>query len=134
MPKKHTSSNKARKRKGNDMDQIIEEIRSGKRQCLASRQIDLDLDLPGGGQFYCIECTRCFIDEKSLSSHRSSKVHRQRLKRLGELPYTQREAEESVGLKTSMYATWSPISFRLLLILVRTNLSAYAHCPQQSTW
>lgn len=100
----------------------------------------------GNGQFYCIECARYFIDEKSLHSHRSSKgivvfsrfknfcltfskqkevcisevagfpnsgnhnilmrmisfqVHRQRLKRLREPAYTQREAEESVGLKTT---------------------------------
>ncbi|VDK63334.1 unnamed protein product [Onchocerca ochengi] len=104
MPKKHTSSNKTRKRKGKDMDQIIDEIRSEKQQCLTSRQADIDLDLPGGGQFYCIECVRYFIDEKSLRNHRSSKVHQQRLKRLREPAYTQREAEESVGLKTRTFA------------------------------
>ncbi|EJW83393.1 zinc finger protein, partial [Wuchereria bancrofti] len=96
MPKKHTTSNKTRKRKGKDMDQIIEEIRSEKRRCFTVRQINFDLDLPGDGQFYCVECDRHFIDEKSLRSHRSSKVHRQRLKRLREPVYTQHEAEESV--------------------------------------
>ncbi|VDM14571.1 unnamed protein product [Wuchereria bancrofti] len=140
MPKKHTTSNKTRKRKGKDMDQIIEEIRSEKRRCFTVRQINFDLDLPGDGQFYCVECDRHFIDEKSLRSHRSSKgtvlfilfnkfftarflqgyfsqtseicnhldeidfflVHRQRLKRLREPVYTQHEAEESVGLKTTL--------------------------------
>uniref|UniRef100_A0AAF5RT56 Zinc finger protein 593 homolog n=1 Tax=Wuchereria bancrofti TaxID=6293 RepID=A0AAF5RT56_WUCBA len=84
------------------MDQIIEEIRSEKRRCFTVRQINFDLDLPGDGQFYCVECDRHFIDEKSLRSHRSSKVHRQRLKRLREPVYTQHEAEESVGLKTTL--------------------------------
>ncbi|OZC05224.1 hypothetical protein X798_07784 [Onchocerca flexuosa] len=104
MPKKHSSSNKTRKRKGKDMDQIIDEIRSEKHQRLTNQQADIDLDLPGGGQFYCIECVRYFTDEKSLRSHSSSKVHRQRLKRLREPAYTQREAEESVGLKTRTFA------------------------------
>lgn len=47
MPKKHTTSNKTRKRKGKDMDQIIEEMKSEKRRCSTTQQIDFDLDLPG---------------------------------------------------------------------------------------
>ncbi|CAG9541134.1 unnamed protein product [Cercopithifilaria johnstoni] len=104
MPKKHTTSNKTRKRKGKDMDQIIEEMRSEKQRCSTTKHVDLNLDLPGDGQFYCNECARYFINDKSLSSHKSSKVHRQRLKRLREPAYTQREAEESVGLKTAIFA------------------------------
>ncbi|EFO17501.1 zinc finger protein [Loa loa] len=104
MPKKHTTSNKTRKRKGKDMDEIIEAMRSEKRRYFTTQQVDFDLDLPGGGKFYCTECDRYFIDEKSLNSHTSTKVHRQRLKRLRESAYTQREAEESVGLKTKTYA------------------------------
>ncbi|KAL3982122.1 Zinc-finger double-stranded RNA-binding family protein [Acanthocheilonema viteae] len=104
MPKKHTISNKTKKRKGKDMDQIIEEMRSEKQRCFATQHVNFNLDLPGDGHFYCIQCARYFIDEKSLSSHRSSKVHRQRLKRLREPAYTQREAEESVGLKTTSFA------------------------------
>ncbi|VDK79215.1 unnamed protein product [Litomosoides sigmodontis] len=100
MPKKHTTSNKTRKRKGKDIDQIIEGIRSAKQRCSITQSIDFNLELPGDGQFYCIECARYFIDEKSLNSHRSSKVHRRQLKRLREPVYTQHEAEKSVGLKT----------------------------------
>lgn len=47
MPKKHRDSNKTRKRKGKDMDEIAEQLKFEKRRCSIFEQKDLDLDLPG---------------------------------------------------------------------------------------
>lgn len=71
MPKKHTQSNKARKRKGKDLDEIIEDLRPEKSAKLLNQEVDLDL--PGDGQFYCVECNRYFIDEVSRKAHKKTK-------------------------------------------------------------
>lgn len=71
MPKKHTQSNKTRKRKGKDLDEIIEDLRPEKSAKLLHQ--DVDLDLPGDGQFYCVECNRYFIDEAARVAHRKTK-------------------------------------------------------------
>lgn len=43
------------KRRTRDIDQIVEDLEvPGKRAKLEHQPIDLDL--PGGGQFYCIQC------------------------------------------------------------------------------
>lgn len=79
-------------------------------------------DLPGSGLWYCVECSRWFDAESTLSAHKRSKPHKrrfvlytrlslrsfhscmltaqQRVKMLQEEPYTQKEAEAAVGLRT----------------------------------
>ena len=37
-------------------------------------KFQIDLDLPGDGQFYCIECQRYFIDDRTLQLHKKTKV------------------------------------------------------------
>ena len=54
MPKKHSQSNKTRKRKGKDLDQIVEDLRPEKIAKLTKQPVDQDL--PGDGQFYCVQC------------------------------------------------------------------------------
>jgi bud site selection protein 20 len=70
MPKKHTPSNKVRKRRGKDVDEILEAIAGGtgeqKRARLAAAYDD---DLPGGGQHYCVQCDRHFVDAPTLAKH-----------------------------------------------------------------
>ncbi|PAV89526.1 hypothetical protein WR25_03026 [Diploscapter pachys] len=68
---KHTISNKGRKRPGKDLDQIHEDLRPDKAQRLMNQEVDLDL--PGDGQFYCIECERYFIDDRTLQLHKKTK-------------------------------------------------------------
>ncbi|PAV65632.1 hypothetical protein WR25_12324 [Diploscapter pachys] len=68
---KHTISNKGRKRPGKDLDQIHEDLRPDKAQRLMNQEVDLEL--PGDGQFYCIECQRYFIDDKTLQLHKKTK-------------------------------------------------------------
>uniref|UniRef100_A0A0M3I4Q2 Zinc finger protein 593 homolog n=2 Tax=Ascaris TaxID=6251 RepID=A0A0M3I4Q2_ASCLU len=96
MPKKHTTSNKTRKRKGKDMDQIAEDLKPEKAARLLKQEVDFDL--PGDGQFYCIECDRYLVDEATMAKHKSSKRHRQRVKSLREVPYSYTEAEAAGGL------------------------------------
>lgn len=57
----------------------------------------IDYDLPGNGQFYCIECERHFVDEKTRQLHRKTKLHKNRVKTLKEVPYTQAEANAAGG-------------------------------------
>jgi hypothetical protein len=71
MPKKHSQPNKVRKRKAKDLDQINEDLQPEKAAKLSNQP--LDLDLPGNGQFYCIECNRYFTDDLTLGKHRKTK-------------------------------------------------------------
>jgi bud site selection protein 20 len=54
MPKKHTQSNKVRKRKGKDLDQITDDLRPEKAAKLLHQPVDVEV--AGEAQFYCIEC------------------------------------------------------------------------------
>jgi len=57
-------------------------------------------DLPGLGQWYCIQCAKWFESENSLTTHRKGKGHRRRIKALKDEPYTQKEADAAIGLHT----------------------------------
>ena len=61
----------------------------------------LDPELPGAGQFYCVQCARYFIAEAPLTEHYRTKLHKRRVKILtNETAYTQKEAELAGGLQT----------------------------------
>ncbi|CAB3403564.1 unnamed protein product [Caenorhabditis bovis] len=94
--RKHTISNKTRKRPGKDLDQIHEDLKPEKAAKLINQEVDYDI--PGNGQFYCIECERHFIDEKTRQIHRKTKQHKNRVKSLKEVPYSIKEAEAAGGL------------------------------------
>ncbi len=53
--KRPQQSTKTRKRKGKDLDEILEDLKPEKAAKLSNQPVDIDL--PGDGQFYCIECT-----------------------------------------------------------------------------
>uniref|UniRef100_A0A914XAW7 Zinc finger protein 593 homolog n=1 Tax=Plectus sambesii TaxID=2011161 RepID=A0A914XAW7_9BILA len=96
MPKKHTQSTKTRKRKGKDLDQIVDDLRPEKAAKLLNQPVDLEV--AGDAQFYCIECNRYFVDETTINGHRKTKVHKRRLKQLEVPPYTVAEAEAAGGV------------------------------------
>ena len=79
-----------------DLDQIAVDIKPENVTKLKSQE--KNEDLPGLGQFYCVECARYFINSQSLSDHNKSKPHKKRLKELKETPYTQEEAERAAGM------------------------------------
>ena len=88
---------------------------SAKTIITASLDSVLDEDLPGNGQFPCVDCryrffdiltivlrilsSRYFIDEESRKRHLVTKLHKQRIKILKEVPYTQEEAEWAAGMR-----------------------------------
>ncbi|KAE9555994.1 hypothetical protein FO519_000850 [Halicephalobus sp. NKZ332] len=95
MPSKHCQSNKARKRKGRDIDEIYNDIQNKKTKVLDAED---RLDLPADGQFFCKTCERYFINQKALEKHERSKPHKNQLKRLAEPMYTVEDSLIAAGL------------------------------------
>ena len=60
-----------------DLDQIHADLRSPKHlaQHKSTKAVE---DLPGLGQWYCIECAKWFEGENSLLQHRKGKNHKRR--------------------------------------------------------
>ncbi|EGF81562.1 hypothetical protein BATDEDRAFT_24089 [Batrachochytrium dendrobatidis JAM81] len=81
-----------------DLDQIFEDMA---KPVEVFKNVPQDTDLPGMGQNYCIECARHFINSSALLDHQTTKLHKKRVKVLATgKAYTQKEAEEAVGLTT----------------------------------
>eukprot|EP00041_Stephanoeca_diplocostata_P024892 m.641067 g.641067 ORF g.641067 m.641067 type:complete len:166 (+) comp22626_c0_seq7:266-763(+) len=57
-----------------------------------------DGDLPGLGQFHCVACDRHFIDKQALRTHVRTKIHKRRIKKLRDEPYSLKEAEQAAGM------------------------------------
>ncbi|KAL8939891.1 MAG: hypothetical protein Q9211_002534 [Gyalolechia sp. 1 TL-2023] len=82
-----------------DLDQVHADLRSSKH--LAEHKTAKPAeDLPGLGQFYCVECAKWFESEHSMLQHRRGKNHKRRLRALKEEPYSQKEADAAIGLRT----------------------------------
>ncbi|EOO02578.1 putative zinc finger protein [Phaeoacremonium minimum UCRPA7] len=82
-----------------DIDQIKSDILSP-RHLQKYKDTKAAEDLPGLGRHYCVECAKWFETETSLVVHRRGKPHKRRLKQLREEPYTHKEADAAVGLRT----------------------------------
>ncbi|KAG9394901.1 Zinc finger protein [Carpediemonas membranifera] len=95
------SKKSSTKRRVKDLDEIhnIDPVKQAEK---LSRAI-IDDELPGGGQFYCLQCDRHFINMNSLVAHNKSKVHKKRVKELKEAPYTEADANAAAGRGTSDY-------------------------------
>ncbi|KAI9301575.1 hypothetical protein BJ944DRAFT_271284 [Cunninghamella echinulata] len=79
-----------------DLDQIHDDIKPENAEKLKNQAIDTDK--PGLGQHYCVECARHFINNDALDIHLRGKLHKRRVKKLQEEPYTQAEADAAAGL------------------------------------
>ncbi|KAL0818384.1 hypothetical protein ABMA28_008857 [Loxostege sticticalis] len=79
-----------------DLDQIDVDIKEENAEKLLNQEVDLDL--PGSAQHYCIHCARYFIDDQALNEHFKTKVHKRRLKALELEPYSIEESERAAGL------------------------------------
>jgi bud site selection protein 20 len=77
-----------------DTDQIQDEIEKGAK----NRNVPYNDELPGGGQFYCVETGMHFIDAKALADHKKSRYYKRRCKELKEEKYTQESAEFAAGM------------------------------------
>ena len=80
-----------------DTDQIQDEIEkaqeTGKPITFA-----FDDELPGGGQFYCVETGKHFADAKALADHKKSRYYKRRCKELKEEKYNQDVADAAAGM------------------------------------
>ncbi|KAL1989864.1 hypothetical protein VTN49DRAFT_7061 [Thermomyces lanuginosus] len=85
------------KRRTRDYDQVRADLESEKhlQEWKATKDPE---DLPGLGQYYCVECAKWFEGEHNLIAHRKGKNHKRRLRLLKEEPHTQRIAEAAIGL------------------------------------
>ncbi|EPE25977.1 C2H2 and C2HC zinc finger [Glarea lozoyensis ATCC 20868] len=97
IPQKSTRTKTRRRLR--DVDQVAADIRSPKH-LQQHKSTKASEDLPGLGQFYCVECAKWFESEHSLVGHRKGSTHKRRLKLLKEGAYSQQEAEAAVGLRT----------------------------------
>ena len=91
---------KARKtsRRTKDIDQIVlKDMLPEETEKLTHQEIDENL--PGLGQFYCVTCARYFISQHALNEHFKTKQHKKRFKECTQTkPYTVEEAERAGGL------------------------------------
>ncbi|KAG8087602.1 hypothetical protein GUJ93_ZPchr0010g7443 [Zizania palustris] len=64
-----------------------------------ARNLPVDEDLPGMGQFYCLHCDRYFASESVKEEHYRSKRHKKRIKQMsGPAPHTQLDADIAAGM------------------------------------
>ena len=84
------------KRRRRDVEQVFDDMT--KKEQLETAQ-PFDDDLPGCGQFYCVETTQYFVDQKALDDHKKSRAYKRRVKELREeTPFTQKDAEAAAGM------------------------------------
>jgi bud site selection protein 20 len=103
--KKHGSRKKITKYKkktwlchrAKDTDQIQEEIEKAQEKGKPIA-FTYDDELPGGGQFYCVESAKHFSDARALADHKKSRYYKRRVKDLKEEKYTQHMAEWASGM------------------------------------
>ena len=100
------SKNKKYKRKvwlcnrDKDIDQIQDEFERAQETGISVKDRLVpayDDELPGGGQFYCPETARHFIDAKALADHKKTKFYKRRCRELKQEKYTQQTADWAAG-------------------------------------
>ncbi|KAK1082596.1 hypothetical protein LTR33_003815 [Friedmanniomyces endolithicus] len=82
-----------------DLDQVHADVHS-KKHLQQYHDTKAPEDLPGFGQWYCVECAKWFESETNLVQHGKGKPHKRRVRQLEEEPYSQKEAEAATGLTT----------------------------------
>lgn len=80
--KKHRGNGEAKvkktKRRTKDIDQIFDEIQPNNIEKVKKEKTQLDEDLPGLGQYYCISCARYFMKDNILQEHFKTKSHKRK--------------------------------------------------------
>ncbi|KAK5126202.1 hypothetical protein LTR08_004783 [Meristemomyces frigidus] len=82
-----------------DLDQIHADLHSKKhlQQYKDTKEFD---ELPAGGAFYCIECSKWYESERNFVAHEKGSKHKRRVRDLKAEPYSQKEAEAAAGYTT----------------------------------
>ncbi|KAG5856117.1 hypothetical protein ANANG_G00004620 [Anguilla anguilla] len=94
--KKNIAKTWKTKRRTKDLDQIHCDMKPTNATKLLKQEVDYDIT--GSAQHYCLHCARYFVDLKAMKEHFRTKVHKKRLKQLREEPYTQAEADRAAGM------------------------------------
>merc|ERR1712001_751812 len=84
------------KRRTKDLDQINTDLAPDNAEKLLNQPTDLDK--PGLGAFYCLHCSKHFIDKRAFQDHVKGKPHKRRLHALETEPYTIEESERAAGM------------------------------------
>jgi hypothetical protein len=72
----------------NDPIQLLEHINNTETEATttltttSTSTIPYDDELPGGGQYYCVETAKHFIDATALQDHKKTKFYKRRVKEL----------------------------------------------------
>lgn len=80
------------------IDQVHEDVSDPVRSDFLRNAQPINLDLPGLGQFYCIECARYFISPAALTNHLQTKRHKARVRELRVQPYSHAESIAAAGM------------------------------------
>ena len=83
------------KRYQRDIDQIVNDLQP--QNLIKFNNLEIDEDLPGLGQFYCVFCSKYFINKNVLENHYKTKEHKKRVKRTKEEPYTNEKSKKFAG-------------------------------------
>ena len=86
-------------RRAKDTDQIQDEIEKSK-ETGKPIQFQYDDELPGGGQFYCVETGKHFTDATALADHKKSRYYKRRCKEVKEEKYNQSVSDWASGKTT----------------------------------
>ena len=81
-----------------DTDQIQDELQKSIETGIPAGKFEFDDELPGGGQFFCVETGKHFADAKSLADHKKSRYYKRRCKELKEEKYNQDVADAAAGM------------------------------------
>ena len=94
---KHKEIGKSRKTKRykRDIDQIINDLEP--QNLVKFNNLEIDEDLPGLGQFYCVFCSKYFVSKQVLENHYRTKEHKKRVKATKEKPYTIEDSKLYAG-------------------------------------
>merc|ERR1712241_129166 len=63
------------KRKTRDLDEVESDMLAPEKKSRLLNQ-ELDLDVTGGAQHYCLHCSRYFVDAPALKAHFRTKPHK----------------------------------------------------------
>ncbi|MCQ2817654.1 MAG: hypothetical protein MJ252_10350 [archaeon] len=94
---KHKQYGKIRRtrNKTKDLDQIVDDLKPD--NLIKFQNLEVDEDLPGLGQFYCVFCSKYFLNQKVLDDHNKTKEHKKRVKVTKEKPYTIEDSKLFAG-------------------------------------
>ncbi|KAL0969567.1 hypothetical protein UPYG_G00229200 [Umbra pygmaea] len=84
------------KRYTKHLDEIHADMKPSNAAKLLKQEVDHDVT--GSAQHYCLHCARYFVDAKALKEHFRTKLHKKRIKLLKEEPYSHAEAERAAGM------------------------------------